>query len=65
MELSEDQLEMCERELERFSERRLTTLIEDIILHWWTHKELLEFIEEHFQPEDWEWFYDEYIKEEE
>ena len=63
MTLTEDQLEQCTDMMDRMSEMALASMIYEMIFRYWMKRELVSFIEEHFQPDDWDWFYEEYVKE--
>jgi hypothetical protein len=63
MVLCEENLDLCSEKLGDLDENELRQLIDDMIIHNWDKNELINFIENNFTNDDWEWFFEEYVKE--
>lgn len=62
MTLTDEQLDLCFDKLKDIDNKELSELIDDLILKNWTQSELISFIDDNFTPQDWEWFFEEYVK---
>ena len=60
--MNEQNLDLCSEKLKYLSASELKEIIKERITNYCLNKELINFIEDKFTNEDWEWFFEEYVQ---